>query len=523
MALVPPPGLTVAAFERALRAFASVVGDEWVFATDEDRATYSDHFAIDEEAHRPGAAVAPITVEEIQAIVRLANEHKVPLWPISRGKNFGYGGAAPRLRGSVVLDLSRMKKIEVDVENGTALVEPGVGFYDLYDYIQRNKIPLWLSVPGNSWGSVCGNALDRGVGYTTYGDHTSKICGLEVVLPDGDLVRTGMGAMSNAPTWQLYRYGYGPAWDQMFVQSNFGIVTKLGLWMMREPETMVGIDMEFDKPDDLEWIVDTVAPLRREGILQQSPSIGSWLRGAAVLTTRAEWYDKPGALPDSVIDAIRRKFNMGWWSLSMRFYGPEEITEATAKVVRRAFNGRPVLSIKDSKWKQGDPPELSAWAGVPITFPLQNANWHGGRGGHIGFSPVLPANGRLALEQFHRTYARYKEFGMDYHGSFAMGERHITNVNQVLFNKDDPEMMARVDRFFRTLVEDAKKYGYGEYRTHLDYMDLVAWTYDFNDRALLRLNEKVKNALDPNGILAPGKSGIWPARYAEHRDVGGKA
>jgi 4-cresol dehydrogenase (hydroxylating) len=78
-------------------------------------------------------------------------------------------------------------------------------------------------------------------------------------------------------------------------------------------------------------------------------------------------------------------------------------------------------------------------------------------------------------------------------------------------------MMMRVDGFFRALVADARGQGYGEYRTHLDYMDLVASTFDFNDHALLRLNEKVKNALDPNGVIAPGKSGIWPTRYAAQR------
>ncbi|MCP5145001.1 MAG: FAD-binding oxidoreductase [Gammaproteobacteria bacterium] len=512
-----PPGLTASEMDRALRAFAAVVGDEWVLATDTDRDTYLDHFAVDESAHAPAAAVAPFSAEEVSAIVKLANEFKVPLWPISRGKNFGYGGASPRLRGSVVLDLSRMKKIEFDIENGTALVEPGVGFYDLYDYIQEHKLPFWMSVPGNSWGSVVGNALDRGVGYTTYGDHTSRICGMEVVLPEGEIVRTGMGAMSNAPTWQAYRYGFGPAWDQMFVQSNYGIVTKMGMWLMPAPESMLGFEIEFDKADDLEWIIDVVGPLRREGIVQQAPSIGNWLRAAAVLTSRTEWYDKPGALPESVIDAIRKRFNIGWWGLSTRFYGPLDITEATSKVFERAFNGRSVMSMKRVRWEQGDPPELSAWAGVPITFPLQNASWHGGRGGHVGFSPVLPMNGRRALEQFHRTYDRYNEFGMDYHGSFALGERHITNVNQVLFNKDDKDMMKRVDGFFRALVNDANEKGYGEYRTHLDYMDLVANTYDFNDKALLRLNERVKNALDPNGILAPGKSGIWPTRYSGER------
>ena len=114
------------------------------------------------------------------------------------------------------------------------------------------------------------------------------------------------------------------------------------------------------------------------------------------------------------------------------------------------------------------------------------------------------------MDQFRRTYSLYEKYGMDYHASFAMGERSLTNVNQLLYNKDDAGMMGRVDGMFRELVADAKAHGYGEYRTHIDYMDLVADTFDFNDHALRRLNVKVKDALDPNGILAPGKSGIWP-------------
>ncbi|MBC7985999.1 MAG: FAD-binding oxidoreductase [Sphingomonadaceae bacterium] len=506
-----PPGISPRRFEEALHAFGAAIGDGNVFAAEDDRIAYSDHYSADETRQMPSAALAPASVEEVQAVVRVANEYRVPLWPISRGKNFGYGGAAPALRGSVVLDLSRMKRIAVDEENGTVLLEPGVGFFDLYDHLQDNDIPLWLSVPGNSWGSVAGNALDRGLGYTPYGDHSARICGLEVVLPDGGLVRTGMGAMAGGKTWQLYRHGYGPSWDAMFCQSNFGIVTKLGLWLMSAPETVVGVDLEFDQPDDLGWVVDTVAPLRRDGVIQQSPSMGSWLRSAAVLTTRDEWTDDPGPLGDSVIGAIRDRFGIGWWSLQLRCYGPREMTRAALDVIKRAFNARPVLAMKEARWERGDSPEGSPLTGVPVSFPLANANWHGGRGGHIGYSPVLPPKGDLAIEQFRRTHALYQRYGFDYHGSFAMGERSLTNVNQVLFDRDDRDMMRRMDAFFRALVADARAQGYGEYRTHIEYMDLVASTYDFNDGALRRLNEKVKDALDPNGIIAPGKNGIWPA------------
>jgi 4-cresol dehydrogenase (hydroxylating) flavoprotein subunit len=390
------------------------------------------------------------------------------------------------------------------------LLEPGVGFFDLYDHLQANKIPLWLSVPGNSWGSVAGNALDRGVGYTSYGDHAARICGLEVVLPDGDLVRTGMGAMANSPTWQLYRHGFGPEWDALFCQSNFGIVTKLGMWLMPEPEAVMGYDYEFDKPDDLGWAIDTLMPLRRQGLIQQSPSIGNWLRSAAVMTTREQWTKDKGPLDEAVISAIRKRFNIGWWSVQIRFYGHLEVVEASMRVLDRAFDNKPILSKKSARWVTGDPPEGSPVTGVPVTFPLANANWHGGRGGHIGYSPVLPPRGDLAMDQFKRTYSLYQKFGMDYHASFAMSERSLVNVNQLLYNKDDADMMGRVDAMFRALVADAAAQRYGEYRTHIDYMDLVAGTYDFNDHALRRLNERVKDALDPHGIIGPGKSGIWP-------------
>ena len=512
-----PPGFDRQKLAQAQRAFEAVLGSDKVFFEELDRATYQDKFAVDADAHHPAGALAPESAEEVQAAVKIANQYRLPLWPISRGKNLGYGGSAPMLAGSVVLDMSRMKKIEFDEQMGTVVVEPGVGFYDLYDFIQANNLPFWMSTPGNSWGSVMGNALDRGMGYTPFGEHAKNIVGLEVVLPTGELVRTGMGAFSDAPTWQNYSYGFGPGWDQMFVQSNFGVVTKMGMWLMPEPEVQLALAVEWDKPEDLKKIVDALAPLRRERVMTSHSSIGNWLRVASTLTTRGDWTDKPGALGDDVIDAIRKQFGLGWWGLSIAVPGREDVAKAQYAIIKRAVEDSGPMTVSESSWRKGELIRGDGWSGTPITFPMQNSNWYGGRGGHIGFSPIIEQDGDKALAQFQRTYARYKEYGMDYQGSFVFGERHMINVNAMLFNQDDPQMLGNVDRFFRQLVADAKEQGYGEYRTHLDYMDLVAGSYDWNGNALRKLNETVKDALDPNGIIAPGKSGIWPNRLKGER------
>ncbi len=96
-------------------------------------------------------------------------------------------------------------------------------------------------------------------------------------------------------------------------------------------------------------------------------------------------------------------------------------------------------------------------------------------------------------------------------------ERYTTNVNLMVYDQNDAAMTAKVRALFKVLVADAQKEGYTEYRTHLSYMDDVALTFDYNNHALRRLNETVKDALDPNGILAPGKQGIWPKTYRSEK------
>lgn len=126
----------------------------------------------------------------------------------------GYGGAAPRVRGSVTVDLGRRMKTILDInpEDYTCLVEPGVSFYALREVLKERGYEkhMWLDTPDLGGGSIIGNTVDRGVGYTPYGDHWACHAGLEVVLPTGEVIRTGMGALPGSNSWQLFPYGFGP-------------------------------------------------------------------------------------------------------------------------------------------------------------------------------------------------------------------------------------------------------------------------------------------------------------------------
>jgi 4-cresol dehydrogenase (hydroxylating) len=517
MKLILPPHLSAAALQRALNSFERVVGTQWVLATDEDRSTYLDVYAPgDEASHAPSAVVAPGSVEEIQAVVRLANEQRIPLWPISRGKNFGYGGSAPRMPGTVIVDLGRLNRIiEVNPDLAYCTIEPGVGFFELYQYLQANRIPLQLGIPGNAWGSVVGNALERG--FSAAGDHSANICGLEVVLANGKLVRTGMGAMGANATWPLFRHGFGPSWDQLFVQSNFGIVTKMGLWLKPAPEAVISVGIKLPREEDIRAWTDAVTPLRIAGVLDGNLSVTSFQASATLRTQRSEWYTGKDSLPDSVIAQIMTRYDVGWWNGTMRLAGYPEVNEANLRIVQKAFAAVLGAQLQISRWQNGD---AGTGSPAPSVLPLQIINWHGGRGGHLGFSPILPARGTLVLEQLRRTRKRFIEFGIDYSGTFYHSGRTVSNVNLMIYNRDDADLTARTRALFSALVRDSAKAGYAEYRTHLSYMDDVAACFDYNDHALWALNDAVKDALDPKGILAPGKSGIWPREYRDQASKG---
>lgn len=152
-----PPDVSQADFDAAVEEFRKVIGAEWVFTGDEDVALYRDAYSLvwdEEDEPIPSGAVAPASTEEVQAVVRIANRYRLPLFPISTGKNLGYGGSAPNMSGTFIVDLKRMNRIiEVNDHRNFCIVEPGVSYFDLYNHIQKHGKRLMMDIPDPGWGS----------------------------------------------------------------------------------------------------------------------------------------------------------------------------------------------------------------------------------------------------------------------------------------------------------------------------------------------------------------------------------
>lgn len=142
--------------------------------------------------------------------------------------------------------------------------------------------------------------------------------------------------------------------------------------------------------------------------------------------------------------------------------------------------------------------------GVPTFDELAWVNWLP-NGAHLFFSPIAEVTGDQASKQYRITKKRMLEFGFDVITNFCVGWREMHHIVCLVYDRKDADQRRRAHGLICALIDDCAKEGWGEYRTHLALMDQVASTYSFNDNALLKFSEKLKDTIDPNGILAPGK------------------
>ena len=539
-----PPGVSPADFSEAIKRFEDAVGKDWVFTSDEDVALYRDPYSPflgEPEELLASAAVAPDGVEQVQAVVRIANQYKIPIYPVSTGKNLGYGGAAPVFSGSVVLDLKRMNRIlEVNEESAYALVEPGVSYFDLYRYIQEKGLKLWVDVPDPGWGSPVGNALDRGGGYlmAQYRNHFDSHCGMEVVLANGEIIRTGMGAMPGAKTWQEYKSGFGPWVDGIFSQSNFGVVTKMGFWLMPEPEAYLSGTVMLSRHADLIPMVKILNYLENTRVTNGMPDLGSPLLQIPMIAEIDVFNRGDGPPPpDAELAGLLAKSDAGYspeleqyalkkgisyWSCKLSFYGAQKANEANWEFAKERFS-----TIPGTKFVEGESYKL------PLT-PEQREKVHkpqfgipsltmfsiGARSpvnptptsGHMWFSPIIPRTGEAIIEANRVFNEAAKEFGIPAL-AFSLPSCYWERAFIFIFAfpvTRDVETNKKNRTAFKKLVQRAAEHGWGEYRTAPAYQDTIMNTYGYNNHSLLRFHETLKDAVDPNGILSAGRYGIWP-------------
>lgn len=490
-------------------AARSALGEDAISTDTQVLAEYG-HNRLPSGDIAPTAVAFPTSTEDVQVLVRLANEHGVSLWPTSTGHNIGMGEYSPVRPGQVVVHLGkRMNKIvKVDETLGYAVIEPGVTFRQLRAEMAARGDKLMISATsGPPDGGVLGNALDRGAGYTPHFDHFGMLAGMDVVLPNGDVFSPGDGTLPDSKNKYLNKSGFGPLLDGIFSQSNFGIVTQAAIWLMPRPPVIRSFGFTFPDDGDLAEIIDLVRPLKQANVVPTLLKVTSDLYGVG--TEEQYPYDRTGGqvpLPDDLRAELRAKHGIGAWTVTGAFYGPTfEALDPAIERVRAHFEASGKARYISHEEIESSPVlriHLDTFSGEPTESELGLLNWRSG--GATWFLPATPMVGEIA--ELHHSVSRriLNEHGFDYMVEFVCGPRAARGLHIVIFNREDEDERKRMDACYAALVEAYDEMGYPIGRAPTD------WHERGGERLadLGRLTSALKSALDPNGVIAPGKYGI---------------
>jgi FAD/FMN-containing dehydrogenase len=302
-----------------------------------------------------------------------------------------------------------------------------------------------------------------------------------------------------------------------------GIVTKIGIQMIPAPEAYATVEVDVPQESDLVALVSILSDLMRRSVILNSPSIANIFRIAltsrvASVQGKVQGYMKPHSyVPYDVLEEIRVEQKWGFWRAYFSLYSQVELLPGLLQTTRRAFNAIPGATMK---WREfpGTPGESITTAtikeeeiphsGIPTLAPLAILNSRQKPGSHIDYSPLFPPSGRELYEWYLKAKQRTVDAKFDFFADFHVFPRHVIGIELIIYTDEEAE---RVDQLMRHVIHDAADMGYTAYRTHLDYMDEVASHFNFNGGALKQFTTKLKDFLDPRGILSPGKSGIWPS------------
>lgn len=490
------------------------------------------------------AALVARTSTEIIEIVKIANKYQTPLYPISTGRNWGYGSAMPVVDHCVILDLSKMNKIlDIDPLLGLLTIEPGVTQGQLSQYLHERQYPFMVPTTGAGPScSLVGNALERGYGSAPYQDHFTAVTSIEAVLPSGELYQGSLTQMGGTIVDRTYKWGVGPYLDGLFSQGNFGIVTSMTIKLVRIHEELEIFTFNFRTIDEM---LAAIGPIR-----ETIQTIGENVKGislmngckALALTTTSGYLDCKGFFNEYLfkenLELLLKKHDLPAWIVGGAIYGTKEVTAAVKKVIKRKLNKHikkmifinykkinflnSIVShlpwLKTSSFQKkiqklkklfelssGIPNEtmlrLPYWKMNSFTKTSEQLNPDQDECGLIWFTSLVPLQANDIKKYISIVTNVCLEHQIEPIITLVILGGYLQSNVALLFDTNNNESIQRAHHCYQALFKQCKAHGYLPYRLNVEYMK------DFTDQnhSFWELAKKIKLAIDPNNIIAPGR------------------
>lgn len=445
----------------------ALLGRERVLASAEDLEAYSFDATAGLEPIRPAVVVFPETTEEVQKIVQLAAEAGTPLFPRGSGTNLS-GGTLPLSQG-IVVEFSRMDRIlEVDAANLTATVQPGVVIQALNDAVAPLGL-LYPPDPGTVTTATMGGSVAEcsgGLRGLKYGVTKHYVLGLTVVLADGEILRLGGKTVKNVAGYDLVALFTGS-------EGTLGIITEILVRLIPAPAARRSMLASFTRLEDAAQAITGIFAAR---------VIPATLEIMDQVTLRVVEDFTHAGLP---VDAAA--------VLLVEVDGDPAAVEREARTVEeicRQHGAAVTVARSEAEREQlwtARRQALPALARVRPTVILEDAT--------VPRSQI-PA----MLAELQRIAEKYR-LKIGTFGHAGDGNLHPT----ILTDVRDKEEMARVNQAVEEIFQAALALGgtlSGEHGIGLAKRRFMEWQFGAAGLQALRA---IKQALDPQGLLNPGK------------------
>jgi glycolate oxidase len=452
---------------QVLQKIRSMVGSDRFLDSQEDRIAYS-YDGTPMLKCLPDAAIIPRSVEEIAAIVRLANEARFGIVP--RGSGSGLSGGSIPVENSIVLLMNSWNRIlEIDQRNLTSWVEPGVITQDLHTKVEEVGL-FYPPDPGSA--AICtigGNVAENAGGLRglKYGVTKNYVMGLEVVLPTGEIVMMGGKSVKDVAGYNLKDFLVGS-------EGTLGIITKVLLKLLPKPEASKTMLAYFKKASDS---AETVSSIIAANI---TPAALEYLDNTTIKCVEA--YASLN-LP-TTMEAI----------LLIEVDGPASVVESDAAKIIEICRKHHADEIKIAataeeavKLRMARKVAFSSLARVKPTTILEDAT-------------VPRSEVPLLCEAIIATARKY-DLTFGNFGHAGDGNMHPT----CLTDERDSKEIAKAEKAFEEIFSQAVKLGgtiSGEHGTGLAKR---AFLEKITPPASLAMMRRIKESIDPHGVLNPGK------------------